>query len=195
MKPPSKPLISWSSGELEQSISPDGSRIAFASDSSGSVEIWVCNADGTKPMKLTDMKGGSAGCPNWSPDGKNIAFDSTKSGNNDIYVVGAEGGLVRRITSDPTEEGVPHWSRDGRWIYFGSNRSGNWMIWKVPIEGGNATQITKEGGLSAMESADGEFVYYSDYYGRQKRGIWRVPASGGQETLVLDSKVGPGDWD
>ena len=163
MKPPSKPLFSWSSNEQDQRISPDGSRIAFVSDSSGSCEIWVCNADGTKPMKLTDMKAGSTGSPNWSPDGKNIAFDSTKSGNSDIYVVSAEGGPVRRITTDATEDAVPRWSRDGRWIYFGSNRSGSWQIWKMPSDGGKAIQITKDGGMAARESADG-YVYYCDYY-------------------------------
>ena len=141
-------------------ISPDGSRIVFNSDSSGSFEIWVCNTDGTKPMKLTDMKAGDSGCPTWSPDGKSIAFDSSKSGDFDIYVVSAEAGPVRRITTDPAEEGSPSWSRDGRWIYFGSNRSGSYQVWKVPSEGGQAIQITKDGGYYAQESADGQFVYY-----------------------------------
>ncbi len=195
MKPPSKPLFSWSSGEIDQRISPDGSRIAFASDSSGSLEIWVCHADGTKPMKRTEMKAGSTGSPNWSPDGKNIAFDSTKSGNGDIYVVSAEGGPVRRITTDPTEEVVPRWSRDGRWIYFGSNRSGTWQIWKMPSDGGKAIQITKDGGMVARESADGQLVYYHGYYNLQKKGVWRVPVSDGQETLVLDKEIDPHNWD
>jgi Tol biopolymer transport system component/serine/threonine protein kinase len=192
MKPPSKPLFSWSSSESDQRISPDGSRIAFASDASGSMEIWVCNADGTKPMKLTDMQAGSTGSPTWSPDGKNIAFDSTKSGSGDINVVEAEGGPVRQITTDPTEEVVPRWSRDGRWIYFGSNRSGSWLIWKVPSDGGKPIQITRDGGMVACESADG-YVYYHGYYDLQKKGIWRVPASGGSETLVLDKEID--DWD
>ena len=195
LKPPSKPFISWSSGEIDQRISPDGNRVAFASTSSGSMEIWVCNADGTKPMRLTDMKAGSTGSPNWSPDGKYIAFDSTKSGNIDIYIVSAEGGPVRRITTDPEEEAVPRWSRDGRSIYFGSNRSGSWQIWKMPSDGGKATQATKEGGLVSRESADGQFVYYYGYYENQRSGIWRVPASGGPETLVLDKKFYAHDWD
>jgi dipeptidyl aminopeptidase/acylaminoacyl peptidase len=144
-------------------------------------------------MKLTNMKAGSTGSPNWSPDGNNIVFDSTKSGNGDIYVVSAEGGPVRRITADPTDEVVPRWSRDGRWIYFGSNRSGSWLIWKVPSEGGNAIQITSDGGLVARESVDGQFVYYHGYYNLQKKGVWRVPASGGPETLVLDRE--PHKWD
>jgi Tol biopolymer transport system component len=192
---PSKPLFSSSSGEHDLCISPDGSRIAFMSDSTGSNEIWACNADGTKPMKLTDMKAGSTGSPSWSPDGKNIAFDSSKLGRNDIYVVSAEGGPARRITTDPKDDAVPCWSRDGRWIYFGSNRSGSWQIWKVPPDGGKGVQITKDGGMSARESADGQFVYYYGYYQLQKRGIWRVPVSGGPETLILDRKIPPFNWD
>ncbi len=195
MKPPLEPLFPWSSGDLDQRISPDGSRIALASATSGSLEIWVCNADGTKPMKLTDMKAGSTGSPNWSPDGKNIAFDSTKSGSNDIYVVNGEGGPVRRITTDPSDDVVPRWSRDGRWIYFGSNRSGSWQIWKMPSDGGKAIQITKGGGLVSRESPDGQFVYYYGYYSLQRKGIWRVPVSGGPETLVLDRQIYAHNWD
>jgi Tol biopolymer transport system component len=193
-KEPSKPLFSWSSSEAVPRISPDGSRIVFWSNSSGNGEVWICNADGTKPMRITDMKAKATGSPDWSPDGKNIAFDSTKSGNIDIYVVSAEGGPVRRITTDPADHAVPRWSRDGRWIYFGSNRSGSWQIWKVQSDGGRTIQITKEGGLSARESLDG-YVYFHGYYNLQKKGVWRVPVSGGPETLVLDMDTSPHNWD
>lgn len=125
------------------------------SNSSGSSEIWVCNSDGTKAVKLTDLKARSVGAPRWSPDGKLIVFDSNKSGNLDVYLVSAEGGPMRQITTDPSEEASPEWSQDSRWIYFGSNRSGAYQIWKVPPEGGKALQITREGGLTAREGADG----------------------------------------
>ncbi len=195
MKRPPTPLFSWSSSEYDACISQDGNRIAFASDRSGSQEIWVCSADGTRPVKLTDMRAGSTGSPNWSPDGRWIAFDSTKSGNGDIYVVGSEGRPVRRITTDTMADVVPRWSRDGRWIYFGSNRSGTWQIWKASPDGGKAVQITSEGGMSARESADGQFVYYYGYYDRQRRGLWRVSVLGGREMLVLDREISPHNWD
>jgi Tol biopolymer transport system component len=195
IQPSSEPLLSWSSNDSNPSISPDGSRIAFGSDSSGSAEIWICNGDGSKPIKLTDMKTGSTGSPSWSPDGKNVSFDSTKSGNFDIYVVSAEGGPVRRITADPTDEVIPRWSRDGRWIYFGSNRGGGWQIWKVPADAGKAIQITKDKGVSVRESVDG-FVYYcSGFYRLVNGNMWRTPISGGTETLVLDRVFPAHSWD
>jgi Tol biopolymer transport system component len=184
---PATPVISWTSGEGDPCISPDGARIAFASNSSGNPEIWVCQTDGTKGQKLTDMKAGSTGSPDWSPDGKWIAFDSTRSQNLDIYVVSADGGPVRPITTDATDEIIPRFSRDGRWIYFGSNRTGDWQIWKVPFHGGEPTRVTRNGGASARESVDGRFLYFSGYFERQNRGIWRIPVSGGSESLVLDT--------
>jgi len=193
LKAPSKPLLAWSSNETNPCVSPNSSRIAFESDSSGTREIWICDADGTKPTRVTNMQATSTGSPNWSPDGTSIAFDSTKSGNGDVYVCSAEGGPVRRITTDPSEDVIPRWSRDGRWIYFGSNRRASWQIWKIPPSGGAATQVTKNGGMAARESVDGN-VYYGDYW-NQRKGLWRVPASGSPETLLLDRQINPLQWD
>ena len=53
--------------------SPDGTRIAFASDRSGSWQIYVMNSDGTGATPVTDTAGGNIQ-PAWSPDGHWIAF-------------------------------------------------------------------------------------------------------------------------
>ncbi len=183
MKAPANPLLSWSSNEGNISISPDGNRIAFQSDRSGAMEIWVCGADGTNPQQITDMKAPNTGGPSWSPDGSMIAFDSHKTGNLQVWVVSADGGQARRLTDDPAEAGAASWSRDGRWIYYYSNRSGFPNIWKMPSTGGKAEQVTKEGGFGARESSDGRFLYY---FKVGKPGLCRVPVSGGPEILVYD---------
>jgi hypothetical protein len=54
------------------SWSPDGSKIAFASDRSGSWQIYVMNVDGSGVVQLTS--GGNHIEPAWSPDGTKIAY-------------------------------------------------------------------------------------------------------------------------
>ncbi|HSE97842.1 MAG TPA: protein kinase, partial [Blastocatellia bacterium] len=178
-------LISSTRADIAAEYSPDGNRIVFCSDRSGSFEIWVCEADGSNPSQLTNFGGPNVAAPRWSPDGMQIAFIAHSGGNPDIYVISAEGGRPRRLSEDPAEDIVPSWSRDGRWIYFASNRGGGLQIWKMPAEGGEARQVTKAGGFQGFESVDGKFLYFTK--GRNVAGIWRAPVEGGEETLVLDT--------
>ena len=53
--------------------SPDGRRIAFATDRWGGLEIAVMNADGSDVTRLTESPG-LDDYPAWSPDGRRIAF-------------------------------------------------------------------------------------------------------------------------
>ncbi len=168
--------------DQEPQFSPDGKSIAFVSDRSGNLEIWLCGADGHNPVQLTSFEGPALGSPRWSPDSRWIAFDSTKHGASDIYAIGADGGSVRRLTTEAFEAVRPSWSRDGRWVYFGSNRSRGWQVWKVPVEAGAAIQVTKRGGYEAFESADGKSLYYAKF---ETPGIWKMPVAGGEETQVL----------
>jgi len=187
--PPTR-LISSTRMDTNPQYSPDGSRIAFTSSRSGTVQIWVCDSDGSNPVQLTDFEKDAA-TPRWSPDGRYIAFDSPRQGVGDIYVVPARGGPVRRITPESSDENMESWSHDGKWIYFESDRSGVFQIWKAPFAGGMAVQVTHKGGAEAFESRDGKFVYYAKL---RQRGIWRKPTEGGgSETLVID-RGSPYHW-
>ena len=117
-----------------------------------------------------------------------FAFRASPEGNADIYVIRAEGGLPRRLTTEASVDAEPSWSRDGRWIYFNSNRSGTDQVWKMPAEGGPAVQVTKKGGVGAVESPGGKFVYYAEYSSSPR--LRKVPVEGGEESLVhQDLKV------
>ncbi|MGH7429651.1 MAG: TolB family protein [Gemmatimonadales bacterium] len=52
--------------------SPDGSRIVFLSDRSGSENIWICDADGPGPKALTKGDKNLYASPEWTPDGSYI---------------------------------------------------------------------------------------------------------------------------
>ena len=180
-----EPLIVSSLTEANPQFSPDGGKIAFESDHSGeTIEIWLAQADGSKPVQMTNNLGPHQGTPRWSPDGRWIAFDSAgEDGHWDIYVMDASGGRPRRITPEPSDEYVPSWSHDGKWIYFSSNRTGRNEIWRMPFAGGTAEQVTKEGGNVAYESADGTTLFYTKDVSSP---LFARPLSGGAEHQLLD---------
>ena len=187
---PADRFLSSTAIESGPQYSPDGSRIAFESTRSGSYEIWMCRSDGTNLVQLTHFNN-VTGTPRWSPDGQQIAFDSRARGNADIFVMDSQGGPPRQLTNETSADVIPSWSRDGRWIYFASARSGTWEVWKMSSAGGPAAQVTRHGGYGGFESPDGKFLYYTKY--PAVPGIWRMPTSGGEETLVV-AGVEPEFW-
>jgi Tol biopolymer transport system component/DNA-binding winged helix-turn-helix (wHTH) protein len=173
------PFISSTQTDQTPKYSPDGKRIAFASSRSGSREIWVSNADGSNPVRMTSFGGPFVGCPYWSPDGQWIAFHALPEGRVDALRIPAAGGSPNPLA---TNSWLPSYSGDGETIYFSSRRSGKVQIWKMPAHGGTAVQITtSDGAQLPIESPDGRVVYYV----RQDRSeIWSIPAQGGQAVRV-----------
>ena len=171
------------------SFSPDGKKIAFESDRLGYSDIWQCESDGSNCVQLTSLHG-TAGTARWSPDGHSIAFEFQSQHYYEIYVVEVPGGRPRLVPTFPgADNGAPNWSRDGQWIYFYSkHEKGPFQLWKVPFKGGSPVQVTRNGGVYAIESDDGRFLYYSKL---EQPGIWKMPLNGGEETRVLDQ---PGAW-
>jgi Tol biopolymer transport system component len=173
--------------------SPDGKRIAFDSDRSGTEQIWTCLADVSQCRQITTMTGRTTGLARWSPDGRQLAFDSySENGERaQIYTVSADGGKPRMLTNDDSFNFLPSWSQDGKWVYFCSTRGGDVQIWKVPSPGGAAVQVTHNGGSVAVESQDGKTLYFTkDYIGRDERaGLWKMPVEGGPETQVVMPRI------
>jgi TolB protein len=105
--------------------SPDGRRIAFASirDRNGHTcfedecfyhsELYVMDADGTKPVRLTHNRGNDRS-PSWSPDGRRIVFASDRNsrryGNSEIYSIGADGSCLSWLTNGSPQSEDPDWS-------------------------------------------------------------------------------------
>jgi Tol biopolymer transport system component/DNA-binding winged helix-turn-helix (wHTH) protein len=178
-------VIASTREETRANYSPDGTRIAFASNRSGNWEIWIANADGSNARQLTSYAGAPAQSPRWSPKGRLLAFAHAAEGNADIYTMTPEGSSIRRLTSEPSREETPSWSRDERWIYFSSNRSGTFEIWKLAIDQpAQVIQVTHGGGTNPLESADGKQLFYKKG-GVPDFEIWSTRVDGGDETRVL----------
>jgi Tol biopolymer transport system component len=175
--------------EFDASFSPDGSKIAFATDRTGEGnEIWIVNRDGTGRRPLTRGARRPEGSPRWSPDGSRLAFDGVgDDGQRRVFVVDQAGGPIRTIPGKPGHfDQVPSWSHDGKWLYFGSNRSGRSEIWRTAADGSEPRQITTHGGGVPLESPDGRTLYYSKPVPGGRR-VFAMSLGGGREqSLEVD---------
>jgi len=123
------------------SYSPDGSKIAFESDRSGTQQLYVMNADGSNAKRIS-FGGGRYATPNWSPRGDLIAFTRTGGGAFRIGVMGPGGGGEKLLTTSWGDEG-PSWSPNGRVLMFfrAAQGSGRPDLWSVDLTGVNARRI------------------------------------------------------
>lgn len=169
-------------------FSPDGKRVAFISDRSGKLQVWLADADGANAVQLTNLDASGAGNPNWSPDGSTIVFDALQDGHYQLFAVSPAGGEPRLLERSSGQDAFASFSADGRWIYFSSDRTGQFEIWRMPSRGGGpAVQWTKHGGRYGRESADGRYLYFSKHNRDGPGTLWRIPSAGGEEEKLHDS--------
>ena len=97
--------------DLDPAWSPDGERVAFASDRKGdfeNFEIYVMDADGGNLQNLTNNRHYDED-PSWSPDGERIVFASERDGNAEVYVMDADGGNLQNFTNNRDADVSPAW--------------------------------------------------------------------------------------
>jgi hypothetical protein len=162
--------------------SPDGTRIAFASDRAGSFDIWIMNADGSDQRQLTRAAGGEY-APAFSPDGLQVAFARSPSPDdsaNDLFAVGVDGSGERPLTARGQPVGGPTWAPDGATIAFDMQDpiSGDSLIHSVltSVENAVTLLVPPDAGVGAEDpdwSPDGSrlaFWQFGDISSVDRRG-------------------------
>ena len=124
--------------------SPDSKTIAFNSDRTGEMNIWLHSIESAQTRQLTKGSGGDFQA-NWSPDGKRIAFFSSRAGTADIWCVEVESGELKRLTKSDSVDVNPFFSPDGEMIAYNSDQSGRPEVWVMNADGSDARQLAGVG--------------------------------------------------
>ncbi|HEX9562937.1 MAG TPA: hypothetical protein VF981_03170 [Gemmatimonadaceae bacterium] len=137
--------------------SPDGTRLAFARIVEGKAGIWVTDADGSNPVRLSNGVWDTD--PWWSPDGQWIAYNA-ESPDYDVMLVADTGGESRALTTGPAYDVIAGWLPDGSGVIYLSV-SGN-LHTRVAMlaNGSDRPLIPVEGSVEAQMSPDGTKVAY-----------------------------------
>jgi Tol biopolymer transport system component/DNA-binding winged helix-turn-helix (wHTH) protein len=156
------PLTAYQGFELDPSLSPDGSQVAFSwnGPTEDNYDIYVKLAGPGEAVRLTTNPARDDN-PAWSPDGRLIAFQrSVSEVTKDVFVVPALGGAERQVAtisvaglgmSSALAYNATHtlsWTPDGRWIAFGGRPSEQESpgIWLTAVDRSERRRLTTVGG-------------------------------------------------
>ena len=161
------PITPAETGARHPVFSPDGRRIAFASD------------------RMSDVPGESVA---------EISSQTLKTSADmklHLFSSRPDGADVVQLTHGPHQDHRPTWSPDGRWIAFASNRSGETAIWKVRSDGSGEPEpvFTAHWGYRPWFTLDGASVLFYGPDGDRHR-IWGVNIESGEASPIQSDDRG-----
>jgi TolB protein len=130
---------------MSLAFSPDGKRVAYSSNKSGNADIWVANADGTEPRRITNSPAIDT-APSWSPSGNEIAFTSQRSGTPQIWVMDSDGLNPHKVSTYGNYNDAAAWNPAKEYsteIAYTSRIEGGFEVAVVDVATGQVRQITE----------------------------------------------------
>ena len=158
------PITHLGTISLSPRISPDNSRLAFASLGR---DGWAIRMYSLELDRLVAFSAGAAGgsnqSPAWSADGTRIAFSSARTGNPEIWVADSSGGNLRKLTNFRGPNVSPTWNpRTNAQLAWVSGRTGRPQIYTMDLDGANNQRITDGGyAVSPSWSPNGQLLAFS----------------------------------
>ena len=185
--------------------SPDGKRIAFGSDESGTNKIWVMDADGhgARPFLKTDATppaDGLAGEITWAPTG--IHYRKVGNRGRNYSILNPESEEERPLVQDESIGHIfyPRYSPDGEKIAVYWNRKPERGVWLISVADNSAVSVWNGVFFPVGWSADSKSIYALRVpedttivsiptAGGPPRAVWTQPGAGMiQATVSPDGK-------
>jgi len=142
--------------------SPDGARIAFASNKNGTADLYVKPANSSSNDQLL-FKSSNLKAPNdWSSDGQIVLYnDFDPRTSSDLWVLPLGGDQKPSpVMQTPFGETNGRFSPDVKWIAYESTESGPGQIYLQAFPSGSKIQVSTDGGFQPRWRADGKELYF-----------------------------------
>lgn len=164
--------------------SPDGSKIAFASDREGNDDVYVVDRLGGRPERLTWHSADDIpAC--WAADGENVYFRSSRESYQPYLYNTRKDGPLPSVVIEERVLGAAL-SPDGEWICWVKGYTPWWRkhyrgsanreLWLRRVAGGESVKLTDWRGddEAPMWSPDGKSIYYVSEGEDSTANIWKV---------------------
>jgi eukaryotic-like serine/threonine-protein kinase len=171
-------------------------QIAFVSNRTGAMELWIENLDGSGVTQITNIPEGACQ-PNWAPDSIRLIFVSPCTMNRlsyagaSLFIINADGTGLMPLPSAPGGDYDPVWSPDGSEIAFTSLReAGTPRVYIMEMSDYSVRAlIAGESGSNSQPAwaPDGKMIAYVSNDNR----IWAIGVNGQDDHALT---VGGGDY-
>ena len=120
--------------------SPNGQQSAFDSGVGGNADIFVVDAQGGSPHRLTSEPSIDV-VPSWSRDGHSIYFASNRSGSGQVWKMPSVGGPAVQVTQHGGFAAFE--SPDGKFLYYAKGLTVP-GLWRIHTQGGEEIENHKQ---------------------------------------------------
>ncbi len=180
--------------DAEATVNFKTGKIIYTSLSTGDIELWHMNSDGSGKKQITRREGYDGGAV-YSRDGRKLVWRATDPSNPtamarykellkedltepmkmEIFTSNADGGNVRQLTKIGCASFAPTFTPDGKKIVFSSNKHNcdgrRFELFMMNLDGSGLEQITELGGFASFPefSPNGKRLVLASDHGARSR--------------------------
>ncbi len=170
-------------------FSPDGRRIAFASNRLGAAELWILDL-ATKDAERLELPGRDLGVnlPVWAPDGRRLAITRLLEGGlQSIWIVATDGSQAEELVPRSPYVFASGFSSDGRSLLYDAKVDGINQVFFFDLASRKPRQLTSSPGdkNNAAWSPDGRSIVFSSNATGTTQ-LWKASSSGGDAVMLTN---------